>query len=175
MVLLFIESCNVVYNSVLSLLVRGLEISANSISEFDTEPCLVIAIVRPRKEARRWWEWRRRIRVRFILILPHFLRVRIPSYVFTCGREGGVKERSNLEDLGLDGNIILKCTFKKSVGRTWTGLIWPRVGMNGGCCQHGNETLRSKQCGEFRDQLRKCWILKSRFAVWSWLVSQLVR
>ena len=55
-VLLFIESCNVVCNSVLSLRVRGLEISANRILEFDTEPCLIIAIVRARKEARRWWE-----------------------------------------------------------------------------------------------------------------------
>ena len=101
-VLLFIESCNVAYNSVLSLHVRGLEISANRISEFDTEPCFLIAIVRPRKEARRWWEWRRHIYVRFILILSHYLHLCVPSCV-SLGEGGSVKERNHP---GLDGNIL---------------------------------------------------------------------
>jgi len=28
----------------------------------------------------------------------------------------------------------------KSVYRTWTGLIWRRIGTGGGLCDHGNET-----------------------------------
>jgi len=43
---------------------------------------------------------------------------------------GGVKERNHP---CLDGNK-LKWIFKKSVGRKWTGLIWLRIGTNGGCC-----------------------------------------
>jgi len=37
---------------------------------------------------------------------------------------GNVMERNLLEDLGIVGRIILKCSVKKSVGRTWTRLIW---------------------------------------------------
>jgi hypothetical protein len=31
-------------------------------------------------------------------------------------------ERGHLEDLGIDGKIILKCIFKKWNGKDWTGL-----------------------------------------------------
>jgi hypothetical protein len=34
----------------------------------------------------------------------------------------------NLEDLGIDGRIILKRILKKLVGRVWFGLIWLRMG-----------------------------------------------
>jgi len=37
---------------------------------------------------------------------------------------GNVRERNLLEDLGIVGRIILKCSIKKSVGRTRTTLIW---------------------------------------------------
>ena len=33
-----------------------------------------------------------------------------------------------MEDLGVDGMIILKCIFKKWDGEAWTGLIWRRIG-----------------------------------------------
>jgi hypothetical protein len=33
-----------------------------------------------------------------------------------------------LEDLGVDGKIILKCILKTSDGEAWTGLIWLRIG-----------------------------------------------
>ena len=40
------------------------------------------------------------------------------------------QERYHLEDLGVDGRIIIKCTFKKRDG-TWTGLIFLRIGTGG--------------------------------------------
>ena len=54
----------------------------------------------------------------------------------TYGRKGEVytgfcwemSEREHLEDLGVDGSVMLKCTFKKSDGRVWPGLIWLGMG-----------------------------------------------
>jgi hypothetical protein len=39
-----------------------------------------------------------------------------------------------LEDLGVDGSIILESVLKKWDERTWTGLIWFRLGKNVGLC-----------------------------------------
>ena len=36
---------------------------------------------------------------------------------------GNLKERDSLEDLPVDGSIILKRILNKQDGRTWTGLI----------------------------------------------------
>jgi hypothetical protein len=36
---------------------------------------------------------------------------------------GNVQERDHMENQGIDGRIILKCTFIKNYG-AWTGLIW---------------------------------------------------
>jgi hypothetical protein len=41
-------------------------------------------------------------------------------------------EEDQLEDLSVDGNIIIKCIFKKWNGKPWTGLLWLRIGMGGG-------------------------------------------
>jgi hypothetical protein len=42
-----------------------------------------------------------------------------------------VRERDHLEDLGADGNIILRWIFMKGDEVAWTGLIWLRVGTVG--------------------------------------------
>ena len=43
-----------------------------------------------------------------------------------------VSERDYLEDLGIDGTIILKCILKKYDVRSWTGLVWLKIGISGG-------------------------------------------
>jgi hypothetical protein len=44
---------------------------------------------------------------------------------FWCGN---LKEREYLEDLGIDGRIILERNFKKWDGEAWTGIMWLGIG-----------------------------------------------
>jgi hypothetical protein len=41
---------------------------------------------------------------------------------------GGRRETDHLEDIGLDGKIVLKRVFKRWNGEAWTLLGWPRIG-----------------------------------------------
>jgi hypothetical protein len=65
---------------------------------------------------------------------------------------GKPEGKNHLEDLGIDGRIILKCTFKEFDGRARIGFIWLRTGTGGGLggsCECGNEPLASIKCREF--------------------------
>ena len=45
---------------------------------------------------------------------------------------GDLRVRGYLEDLGIDGRIILKWMLRKWDGEAYTGLIWLRIGTGGG-------------------------------------------
>jgi hypothetical protein len=45
---------------------------------------------------------------------------------------GNLSERDHLGDAGVDGRIILRCTFRKYYVGVWIGSSWLRIGTGGG-------------------------------------------
>jgi len=79
-------------------------------------------IIRVIKSRRMWW-------------VGHVARTgRVEAY--TGIRRGNLRERYLLEDIGVNGNIILTRIFSKwnwgGGGRLWTGSSWLRIGTGGG-------------------------------------------
>jgi len=60
-----------------------------------------------------------------------FWEVHLRNEVLTVFWLENHREKDYLEDLGIDGGIILKYIFKKWDAWAWTGLIWFRIGRNG--------------------------------------------
>jgi hypothetical protein len=50
-----------------------------------------------------------------------------------------------LEDLGLEGKIILKYALMKQ-SKAWVGLIWLGKGVSGILVERGNETYGAMNC-----------------------------
>ena len=49
--------------------------------------------------------------------------------LYGCGGDNWVRER--LEDLGINGRVILIWIFKNWDGEAWTGRLWLRTGTGG--------------------------------------------
>jgi hypothetical protein len=61
---------------------------------------------------------------------------------------GKYEGKKRLEDLGVEGRIILKEIVRSRLGE-WTVLIWLRMGTSEGSCEHDDEHSFSIQRGEF--------------------------
>jgi hypothetical protein len=64
-----------------------------------------------------------------------------------------LREIDHLEELGVEGWIILKWVFEKWDRETWTGLICHRVRSGEGACQCVTEISDSIKCGCLLDKL----------------------
>jgi len=61
-----------------------------------------------------------------------------------------LRERDHLEDLCLDGRIILQWIFKRWNGEIWNGLIWFSIGrVGGGAFECNNDQAVSIKCYNF--------------------------
>jgi hypothetical protein len=49
-----------------------------------------------------------------------------------CFQDKNVQERDGLENIGVDGTIILKWILKMYNGRVWIEFIWLMIGSGGG-------------------------------------------
>jgi hypothetical protein len=52
---------------------------------------------------------------------------------------GNLRQRDHLEDLGVDGRIILRWIFRKWDGGAWKVVICLRIWTVAGTCKRGNE------------------------------------
>jgi hypothetical protein len=81
---------------------------------------------------------------------------------FWCGN---LKERNHLEDLGVDGRIILKYIFREWVGGHGLDCFSLGYGQLVGCCECSNESPGFIKCGEFIDCLRNCLLSRRTHGV----------
>ena len=96
-----------------------------------------------------------------------FLDLIIPGSVYV-GLVGKPKGRDHLENLDLDGRLILKWILKKQSGRGCTGFIWLRVGTGRGAVLNTVMDFRIKKqdvnfCHEYATvspRKRACFELK---------------
>jgi hypothetical protein len=67
-----------------------------------------------------------------------------------------VRDKDHLEELGVEGKIILELMLKKSSGWAWTEFIWLRIGTS----VYGNETSGSIKSGQINSLKTKrvCFI-----------------
>jgi hypothetical protein len=76
----------------------------------------------------------------------------------------GKQETDHLENLGIDGRIILKFMFKRLDGKQGldcSGSGWGQMASSYEC---GNEDQGSIKCGEILDELRTYQLLKKNYA-----------
>ena len=86
--------------------------------------------------------------------------------------EGRTKGRGSLEDLGVDGRIILKWIFQQWDGQAWTGFIWLRIGTGGGPLWMRQWPFGLNRTGE--GVMWLCVLLRKDCAAWIWSVSLLI-
>jgi hypothetical protein len=67
---------------------------------------------------------------------------------------GNMREREHLEDLGVDGSVMVKWAFKNSDGRAWPGLIWLGMGTADRLLWTRYGSPGTIKSGEFPDQLQ---------------------
>jgi hypothetical protein len=61
------------------------------------------------------------------------------------------EEKNLMEDLGIDGRIMLKLDLEEVDWLLLIGFIWLRIGTNAGSCEEGNEPSNSIKFWEFLD------------------------
>lgn len=68
---------------------------------------------------------------------------------------GKPKTRNRLEDLGIDGRIVLNCILNKLYRRVWSGSIWMKIGNVMRSYERADEPLVPIKKKEYFYQMRK--------------------